>query len=65
MNAADLMSFSLRPFFASLRRWWHRCAERHYLRCAEVEQERVRESQMNVAYYEKRAALARSASMGA
>ena len=41
--------------------WWLQRAERHYLICADVEQQRAREAQMNVAYYQKRAALARSA----
>jgi heme exporter protein D len=48
----------------ALMRWWFERAERHYLICAEVEQQRAREAQMNVAYYQKRAVLARSAKSG-
>ena len=61
MSAADLLGLSLAPAWRSLRNWWLQRAERHYLICAEVEAQRAREAQMNVAYYQKRAALARSA----
>lgn len=53
-----------RPLRA-LHHWFLRRAERHYLICADVELQRVREAQMNVAYYQKRAALARSARISA
>ena len=49
------------PFVRPVRRWWLQHAESHYLICASVEETRVREAQSNVAYYYKRAALARSA----
>ena len=52
---------SLTPLVRSIQHWWLQRAERHYLICADVEQQRAREAQMNVAYYQKRAALARSA----
>ncbi|MBI1890778.1 MAG: hypothetical protein HYS18_09045 [Burkholderiales bacterium] len=54
---------SVSPVLRNVRRWWMQRAERHYLICADVEQERVREAQMNVAYYQKRAALARAAQL--
>jgi hypothetical protein len=44
-----------------LRRWWLERTEEHYLMCAAVEQARAREAEENEAYYQKRAALARSA----
>jgi hypothetical protein len=57
----DLTMLSISPVLRVLRRWWWRRAERHYLICADIEQARVREAQQNLAYYQKRAALARSA----
>jgi len=57
----DLAILSFRPIFRSIHRWWLRRAERHYMICAHVEQQRAKEAQMNVAYYHKRAAMARSA----
>ncbi|HEX2531482.1 MAG TPA: hypothetical protein VHK70_08425 [Burkholderiaceae bacterium] len=57
----ELTILSLMPIFRRIRRWWLTRAERHYLICADVEEQRAREAQMNVAYYQKRAALARSA----
>jgi hypothetical protein len=44
----------------AILRWWHERAERHYLMCADVEQQHAREAQMNVAHYQKQAAIARS-----
>jgi hypothetical protein len=44
-----------------VRRWWLVRAEKHYLICAEVEETRAQEAQLNVAYYHRQAALARSA----
>lgn len=52
---------SVKSVFRIVKRWWLRRAERHYLLCADVEQARAREAHMNVAYYQKQAALARSA----
>jgi hypothetical protein len=57
----ELAMLSLSPIVRSIQRWWLQRAERHYLICADVEQQRAREAQMNVAYYQKQAALARSA----
>ena len=57
----QLAMLSLSPIVRSIQRWWLQRAEQHYLICADVEQQRAREAQMNVAYYQKRAALARSA----
>jgi uncharacterized protein YeeX (DUF496 family) len=57
----DLTMLSIQPIVQVIRRWYLRRAEDHYLICADVEQARAREAQQNVAYYQKRAALARSA----
>lgn len=57
----ELAMLSLTPLVRSIQHWWLQRAERHYLICADVEEQRAREAQMNVAYYQKRAALARSA----
>lgn len=59
----ELTMLSLGPILRSLHHWWLERAERHYLICADVEEQRAREAQLNVAYYQKRAALARSARM--
>ena len=57
----ELAMRSITPIVRSIQHWWLQRAERHYLICADVELQRAREAQMNVAYYQKRAALARSA----
>jgi hypothetical protein len=57
----DLAMLSISPIMRSIQHWWLQRAEQHYLICADVELQRAREAQMNVAYYQKRAALARSA----
>jgi hypothetical protein len=57
----DLAMLSIFPIVRSIQHWWLQRAEQHYLICADVELQRAREAQMNVAYYQKRAALARSA----
>ncbi|RJG06210.1 hypothetical protein D3870_09480 [Noviherbaspirillum cavernae] len=57
----ELAMLSFSPIIRVVQHWWLQRAERHYLICADVEQQRAREAQMNVAYYQKRAALARSA----
>jgi hypothetical protein len=62
MNAHALFGLAFVELSRSLRRRWLARIERHYLICADVEQQRVREAQMNVAYYQKRAALARAES---
>lgn len=57
----ELAMLSVSPIIRAIHHWWLQRVERHYLICADVEQQRAREAQMNVAYYQKRAALARSA----
>lgn len=57
----DLTMLSISPVLRSLQNWWLQRAERHFLICADVELQRMREAQMNIAYYQKRAAMARSA----
>jgi hypothetical protein len=57
----DLTMMSISPLLIGIRRWWLRRAETHYLICADIEQTRAREAQQNAAYYQKQAALARSA----
>jgi len=57
----SLTMLSLKPLMRRLRRWWLERTEEHYLMCAAVEQARAREAEENEAYYQKRAALARSA----
>lgn len=57
----ELTMLSLAPVLRQIRHWWLRRAEDHYLICADVESKRAREAQQNVAYYHKRAAMARSA----
>ncbi|HVL76592.1 MAG TPA: hypothetical protein VM406_11300 [Noviherbaspirillum sp.] len=57
----DITMLSVSPILRSLHNWWLKRAERHYLICADVELQRMREAQMNIAYYQKRAAMARSA----
>lgn len=56
-----LTMLSLKPLIRRLRLWWHQRAEEHYLICAAVENARAREAEENEAYYQKRAAMARSA----
>ncbi len=55
-----LTTLSIRPLLRRLRLWWYRRAEEHYLICAAVEHARAREAENNEAYYQKRAAMARS-----
>jgi hypothetical protein len=56
----ELAMLSLSPLVRGIQNWWLHRAEKHYLMCAETELQRAREAQLNVAYYQKRAALARS-----
>jgi hypothetical protein len=60
-SLGELAMLSVTPVIRSIHNWWLQRAEQHYLICANVEEERAREAQANVAYYQKRAALARSA----
>lgn len=57
----ELAMLSVNPILRNIQHWWLQRAERHYLICADVEENRAREAQQNVAYYQKRAAIARSA----
>jgi hypothetical protein len=57
----ELAMLSVTPILRNIHHWWLQRAERHFLICADVEEARAREAQMNVAYYQKRAAMARSA----
>lgn len=56
-----LTLLSIRPLLRNLRHWWLNKSEQHFLICAAVEHERAREAEDNEAYYQKRAAMARSA----
>lgn len=60
MTITELAGLSVDPVMRRIANWWLKCAERHYLICADVELQRAREAQMNFAYYQKRAAIARS-----
>lgn len=60
-NLGELAMLSIAPVIRSIHHWWLQRAERHYLICADVEEQRAREAHANVAYYQKRAALARAA----
>jgi hypothetical protein len=61
LSLGELAMLSVTPVIRSIHHWWLHRAEQHYLICANVEEQRAREAQANVAYYQKRAALARSA----
>lgn len=56
-----LTLLTVKPLFRNLSHWWLRRSEEHFLICAAVEHERAREAEDNEAYYQKRAAMARSA----
>jgi hypothetical protein len=56
----ELLCLSLRGPCRAIRNWYLTRAENHYLICADVEAKRAREAQQNVAWYQKRAAMARS-----
>ncbi len=55
-----LTMLSVKPMLQKLRQWWLRRTEEHFLICAAVEHERACEAEENEAYYQKRAAMARS-----
>jgi hypothetical protein len=57
----ELTMLTVGPVVRRVKNWWLRRAEDHYLICANVEMERAREAHQNMAYYQKQAALARSA----
>lgn len=60
VRLSELATLSLSPLVRGVQNWWLQRAEKHFLMCAETELQRAREAQQNVAYYQKRAALARS-----
>lgn len=64
MTTANPITYWPSTLARNMKRWWHARRETHYLICADVEQQRAREAQLNVAYYQKKAALARSAKWG-
>lgn len=53
----------LRPKLNAVAYWYLSRVESHYLISAEVESNRLTEAQLNVAYYQKQAAIARSNKM--
>lgn len=55
-----LFSLSLSPAKRAIRNWLLQRAEQHYIICAQVEAQRAKEAQLNVAYYQRKAAFARS-----
>jgi hypothetical protein len=61
IKLSALTMLSVRPVLRLLRHWWYRRAEEHYMICAAVEHARAREAEDNEAYYQKRAAMARTA----
>ena len=61
LGLQELTMLSVTPILRNIQHWWLERTERHYMICADVEEERAREAQQNVAYYQKRAAMARSA----
>ena len=61
IKLSALTMLSVRPVLRLLRQWWYRRAEEHYMICAAVEHARAREAEDNEAYYQKRAAMARTA----
>lgn len=60
MNQFQIFSYWPATIQRSFSNWLHKRLENHYLICADVEQQRAREAQANVAYFQKRAAFARS-----
>ncbi|HJV52765.1 MAG TPA: hypothetical protein VJ652_14960 [Noviherbaspirillum sp.] len=61
MTAGRLFSLSVEPAARALRRFWLSRVEQHYLISAEVEAAKARQANANAAYFQKKAALARSA----
>ena len=59
-TTTQLLSMSITPIFRAIKKWCHARAEQHYLMCACVEQQKAKEANRNAAYFQKRAALARS-----
>ncbi|MDB5822222.1 MAG: hypothetical protein JWR21_926 [Herminiimonas sp.] len=63
LTLTALMQISLAPITSTLRRWYFRRLEQHYLMSAVHEQKRAKEANENAAYFQKRAAWARSDSI--
>ncbi len=63
INLNSPAPLSLGTVFRRTKLWWYKRAEEHYLICAAVEHARAREAEENEAYYQKRAAMARSAQL--
>ena len=61
LRIGALVRLVLEPLVLRLRRWWMQRIERHCMICADVEEQRARQAQQNVAYYQKQAAIARLA----
>lgn len=60
MTISSLLGLWLRPKVNAVAYWAIERIERHNLICADVEEKRLKEAQLNVAHYQKRAAIARS-----
>ena len=63
LHRKEMPGLSLALLARRLHRWWMGRVERHCLICADVEEQCARQAQQNVAYYQKQAALARSAQL--
>jgi hypothetical protein len=61
LSAGQLGMLSIRPLQRKFRLWRLRALERHYLICADYEQQQARQAHLNASWYQKQAALARSA----
>lgn len=61
ISAIELLALALRPPVRFVRNWYLRRLEDHYLISAECEQVRSNQAANNVLYYQRQAALARSA----
>lgn len=59
-TAIDILEPALAPIATALRRWYFARLEQHYLMSADIEAQRAREAHAHAAYYQKRAAFARS-----
>lgn len=60
MNQLQIFSYWPTTIQRSFSRWLHKRLENHYLICADVERRIAREAQANEAYYQRKAAFARS-----
>lgn len=55
----NVQAVSINSIMTVVRCWWLSRVEAHYLICAEVETQRVRDASLNISYYQKRAAMVR------